>query len=157
VQLFTLAKTKLKLYPAVLKIQRKGNKRQPLLLDLAKKPHYFTFMEQQPSDPQRITVENVTLLIGGDMHTLYPHLTVVDRAPAVFKIYTAASDRLDLCTHQFDAALDAFQHEIVVASLAVVSDLFGALLINSQISPSLSRVFYYITPFKVCQGFFVGY
>lgn len=155
VQLFTLAKPKLQLYPAVLKVQRKGDKRQPLLFDLSEQTHYFALVQQKPPYSQRVAVEDVALLIRGNVHTLDPHLAAVDTAPTVFKIYSAAADRLYLCADQLNAALDALQHEIVVASLAVVSYLLCALLINSQISPSLSRVFYYITPFRVCQGFFV--
>ena len=83
VEIFTFTKAECYLYPAALEIKCHRYKGEPLLLDLAEKAHYLALMQQQLSYSQGVAVKDIALLIGGDMHSLYPHLTVIDRAPRI--------------------------------------------------------------------------
>jgi hypothetical protein len=86
-------------------------------------------VEQQLSLPAWITVENIAVFIRGYVHTLDPHLSVLDRTPTVFQIDAAIPYRLDLCSHKLDTTLYLLQHEIIVTCLSVVGNLLCAFFV----------------------------
>ena len=87
-------------------------------------------MQQQSADAPWVFVEYIALFIGAYMHTFYPHLAVINTAPAVLEVNAALADGLYLSAHQFNAALDGFQYKVVVPRLAVIGYLFCALFID---------------------------
>ena len=91
VKLFALAQTHLHLYHRPFEIHGYRYQSKSLLLDLAEKLHDLLFVHKQPADSHRIAVENISMIVRRNMHTLDPKLSVVNRAPAVLEIHTSAA------------------------------------------------------------------
>ena len=132
VELFTLAKPNLDFYHRTLEIYRYRYKSKPLLLNLAQKLHYLLFVEQKLPDPHWVAVENVAVVVGRNVHTLYPKLAVVDRTPAVFQVNSASAYGLDLRTHKLNARLVAVEDKIFMPRLAVFGNCFKRSFFHSK-------------------------
>ena len=81
--LLASAQAKLYLYVAPLEIEGQRHQGQPVLFDPVMELYYLLLMHQEPSGPERILVENVSLGIGTDMHPVYHELAVIHPAVAV--------------------------------------------------------------------------
>ena len=118
--LFALAQAQLHLHTAVLEIQAQGDQGIAVLLlqivELADLP----LVHQQPLGPVRVLVEDVALLIGGDVHAVGVDLAVLGHAVGILQVHPALPDGLDLRSGQLDARLVSVLHEIVVVGLAVL-------------------------------------
>lgn len=132
VELFTLAQPHLNLYHRPLEVYGNRYQRKPLLLYLAQKLHYLLFVEQQLPDPHWVAVEDIAVVVGRDVHALYPKLAVVDRTPAVLEVYTAAAYGLDLRAHKLYTRLVAVKDKIFVPRLAVFGDSFERSFIHNK-------------------------
>ena len=130
IELFALAKTNLHFDTAVFKIKRKRDQSQSLRFQQSEKLHDFPLVHEQASDTTRITVEQITFLIGGNVHITQKDFTVIDRAPAVFQIDIAAANRFDFCSDQFDAGFISFKNKVIMSCFAVFCDLFGTGLFD---------------------------
>jgi len=73
------------------KIYRQRYKSQTLLLYRTVKTVYLTLVHKQSAYSHRVTVEDVSLLIGADMHTVDENLALIYAAPAVLEIESAFS------------------------------------------------------------------
>ena len=118
-ELFTFAQAHLQFNAAIFEIEGKGNQCQTFLLDFAVQPHDFPFMHQQFPYPKRVTVEHISLFIGTDVHAFDKQLAVINRAPAVFQVDTALTERLDLGSNQFNTGFKGLQHKIIMPGFAV--------------------------------------
>ena len=76
-------------------------------------------MQEKLSDAHRVLVEDISVVIGGNVHTVYEKLAVVDSTPAVLKVYAASADRFDLGADKLNACFKAFEDKIFVPNLAV--------------------------------------
>ena len=104
-------------------------------------------VHQQPLGPIRILVEDVALLIGGDVHTQGEQLTVLGHAVGILQIHPPAPDGLDLRSGQLDARLIALLHEVVVVRLAVLcSDLNATLFHGKRSFPEVWHIVYHVPP-----------
>lgn len=61
------------------------------------------------------------------MHALDKKLAVIDRAPAVFQINSAETNRFYLCADKLDACFKAFKDKIFMACLTVFGNCFSTL------------------------------
>ena len=74
----------------------------------------FLFVHQQFFGAHGITIEDISLLIGADVHLLGKQLAVVDRAIRVLEIDVARPQALDLGAKQLDTCLIRFLYKIFV-------------------------------------------
>ena len=96
IELFALAQAYLDLHPAALEVDGQGNQGIAVLLDLAEEAHDFPLVEQKPPGALGVFVEDIAVVIGGDVHLVEDHLSVFDAAPAVLQVQGACPDGLDL-------------------------------------------------------------
>lgn len=132
VELFTLAKPYLDFHHRTLEIYRYWYKRKPLLLDLAQKVHYLLFVEQKLPDPHGVAIENVTVVVRRNVHTLYPKLAVVYRTPAIFQVNAAAAYGFDFRAYKLNSRLVAVEDKIFMPRLAVFGNCFKRSLFHSK-------------------------
>ena len=135
VKLLALAETKLDLDPAVLEIERQRNQGDAILHDAGLELDNLTLVHQQTPRPYRVTVKDVAVFVGADMHTADKQLAVLDGTEAVLQVDLAGTDRLDLGTGKLNPRLKALEHEIFMKRLTVVGDLFYAKLLRQGASP----------------------
>jgi hypothetical protein len=95
----------------------------------------LAFVHQQTPRPYRVTVKDVAVFVGADMHTADKQLAVLDGTEAVLQVDLAGTDRLDLGTGKLNPRLKALEHEIFMKRLTVVGDLFYAKLLRQGASP----------------------
>ena len=80
VKLFTLAKTDAHFDPRALEIKRKGYQGISLPRNKTRKLHYLAFMKQKLFRAKGVAVENVPLLVWGNMYAKGKHFAPVDLA-----------------------------------------------------------------------------
>ena len=124
-ELFTFAQAQLQLYPAALEVQGQGDEAVAVPLDVAEQLHNLPLVHEQLALAQGISVKDISLLIGGDMHTHHEHLAVLDGAIAILQIDRTGPEALDLGAGKGNAAFIGLLHEIVVPGLAVDGDDFA--------------------------------
>ena len=124
IELFALAQTDLHFNSAVLKVEAYGNQGIAGLLYDPVKAVDLLFVHKQLPYAHRIAVEDIALLIRGNMHSVYKDLALYDRAPAVLEVDSALTDRFYLGAEQLDACLIAFLNKIIVVRLFVLRDRF---------------------------------
>ena len=95
---------------------------------------YFPLVQQQPLGPVRVAVEDVAVVVGGDVEAVGVHLAVLGHAEGVLQVQGAGADGLDLRAEQLDAGLVAVLHEVVVVRLAVLGNGLGAGLVHGDTS-----------------------
>ena len=102
-------------------------------------------MHQQLALAHGVPVEDIALLIGGDVHPVDEKLAAVDGAIAVLQIDGPGPQAFDLGARQGDAAFIGLLHEIVVPRLAVDGDLLdlflfqGAALLSLWLMPIIRQ------------------
>ena len=97
-------------------------------------------MQEEFFRPERITVIDVALFVGTDMHPLDPDFAFPDLRPALLEIDSSLPDAFDFGAEQRDAAFVFFLDEIIVPRLAVLRDGFDSLLMRQRplrVSPPL--------------------
>ena len=87
-------------------------------------------VQQQPLGPVRILVEDVALVIGGDMHPVGKNLSVLGLAIGILQIQRTGPDALDLRAEQLHPGLIAILHEIVMERLAVLGGDLNAFFLH---------------------------
>ena len=92
-------------------------------------------MHQQPPGPDRVLVEDVALLIGGDVHPMNEQLPVLYCTIGVLQVQRTGPNGFDLCSSQLHAGLVPVLHEVVVKGLAVLRrDLDSLFLRGAHLS-----------------------
>jgi len=122
IELFTLAQADLQFGAALDNIQLQGNDRQPLLLAVCSQAEDLFLMQQQPLTAHRVPVENIAVVVRGNMHPHGVHLALVNAAPAVFQIHFALANGLNLRAEKLQSRLVGVQHKIVVERFFVAGN-----------------------------------
>ena len=130
VGLFTLAKAQLHLDAAVLEVEGQGDEGVAVLLLQRLQLADLPFVHQKALGAVGVAVEDIALLVGGDVHLVGVDLAVLGHAEGVLQIGLSAADGLDLGTEQLDTGLVALLHEIVVEGLAVLHRRLDAFLFH---------------------------
>ena len=126
VQLFALAHAHFYLYATVLEVQRQGNQRVTVQLNGLTQLQDLSFVHQQLTVTNRVGVESVALIIGGDMHPVQEQLSVFHGAEGVLHIHFACAQTLDFGALQLDACFVAIQNIVVMEGFAIGRDFFFA-------------------------------
>ena len=122
IELFAPRQADLYLDHGVLEIDREGDQGIALLGDLANHLPDLISVEKELADPERIPVEDVSLLIGADVHAIDEHLPLFLPDEGLLDGTPAHADRLDLRADQGDPGLVFFFYKIIVIRLLVVGD-----------------------------------
>ena len=85
-------------------------------------------MHQQALRPVGVAVEDVAVIIRGDVQTVGVDFAILGNAEAVLQVQRPGADGLDFRTKQLDARLVAVLDKIVVVRLAVLRRDFDAAL-----------------------------
>ena len=89
---------------------------------------YLPLVQQQALGAIRVAVEDVAVVVGGDVEAVGVHLAVLGHAEGVLQVQRTGADGLDLRAEQLDTRLVAILHEVVVVGLAVLRrDLHAGL------------------------------
>ena len=124
IELFTSAQPDLQLDAAVFEIQAYRDERIARLLYHAVEAVDLFFMHKESAHAHGIAVEDISLLIGGNVHTVHKNFALDYGTPAVLEVYPALTDRFDLGSEQLDARLIALLDKIIVVRLFVLRDRF---------------------------------
>ena len=127
-------------HTGILEIQRKRNQRQTVLLDLAKHPVDLLMVHQKLSDTHRICPEQAVLFIRGNVHSFHEQLAVCNVTPSILQIDMTQPNRLHFIALQCNSSLIAFQNEILMPCLPVVTNFFGSLCLHCTHFLSVFRV-----------------
>ena len=122
VQLLTTAKPYLHLDVRALKVQLQGHQRIALLCHQAEQFEDLFFMHKQAAGAKRITIEDIAVLVGADVHLAHEEFPVVDGAVGVLEIDRAGAQTLDLGAEQLNARFIAFLYKIFMPRLFVLCD-----------------------------------
>ena len=139
VQLLALAQPQLDLHAAVLEIHPQRDQRHAVLHDARVETHDLALVHQEAPRPHRVAVEDVAVLIRGDVHAAHEQLAVLDGAEGILQIHTAGADGLDLRPAQLDPGFKTLEHEVFMKSLAVGADLLHAHELGSHRLTSLQQ------------------
>ncbi len=90
-------KGQLQLRPPAGEVYLQGHKCKALFPCLAEQLDNLRFMQQKLPGPQRIVIEDVSLLIGTNVHVSYEYLSVFYFRVGIFQIRPACPKRLYLC------------------------------------------------------------
>ena len=82
-------------------------------------------MHQQTPRPERVTIKNIALFIGTDVHPVDHHLAILDDTERILCIDVTQTDRFDLCAAQLNTSFVFILHKIVVVCFAVGGNLFS--------------------------------
>lgn len=126
VQLLALAHTHFYLYATILEVQGQGNQGVTVQLNGLAQLDDLLLVHQQLAMTDRVGIEAVSLVIGGNVHPVQEQLTVLHGAEGVLHIHFSCAQALDLGALQLDACLIAVQNIVVVECLAVGRDFFLA-------------------------------
>ena len=127
VYLFTAAKAHVELYEAALEIETEGHKGIALFLDFSEQAVNFPPVEEKLPVSKRIFIENISPLIGIDVHTYDKTLSVSNLTKGLFNGSLSEAERFDFRSEKLNAAFQAFLHEKIMESLFVVCDLLNAV------------------------------
>ena len=130
--LLALAKADLQLHPGVFKVGAQGDQGQAVLLHHGLQLADLPLVHQQPPGADRVLIEDVALLVGGDVHPVDVDLPVFRDAESVLQVQGPGPDGLDLRPGQLDARLEAFLHEVFVEGLAVLRRQLDARLLHAD-------------------------
>ena len=132
VELFALAQAQLQLDPPVLEVEGQGNQGVALQFALLVQAANLALVGQEPPLPGGVGVEDVAVVVGGDVHPLDDQLAAVDVHPAVFQIDAAGPQAFHLGALQLDAGLQRFHHKVFVARFPVGGNGFGGRFFLSR-------------------------
>lgn len=119
IQFLTSGHCQLHLYPWTGEVQGEGNKGVPILLNLGLEFENLPLVQQQLTGAPGVLVEDVALLIGGDMHSVEKHLAILDDTKGVLQVYIPLAHGLDLSSRQFDASFIFILDKVVMEGLSV--------------------------------------
>jgi len=91
-------------------------------------------VQQQALGTVGVAVEDVALLIGGDVEAVGIDLAVLGDAEGILQVQRAGADGFDLRAEQLDAGLAAVLHKIVVERFAVLGGDLDAGLFHGRTS-----------------------
>ena len=130
-KLFAPAKANAYFDVGTAEINFQRNKSHTLLLNSRMELHDLAFMHQKSANTKRIAVENISLFVRADVHSVDEDLAVFDIAPAVLKVHMTGTDAFYFGTEKFDPRFVFFINKIVMKSLFVVGNaLFCILFIH---------------------------
>ena len=142
VNLLTATKSHVEFYKASFKIEAKWHKGIALLLDFPEQAVNFSSVEEELSVSQGIFIENISPLIGVDVHAHDETLPVSNLTEGLFNGSLSEAERLDFRSEKLNAAFQAFLHEKIMESFFVVCDLLNAVAHSfflSVIPPTISE------------------
>ena len=113
----------------------KRDERVTVARDLAQKARDLAFMKKKPSYTKRVFIKDIPLFIRRDMHSVDKHLTIVNFAIALLKIYLSLTDAFYLCAEQLYAGFCFFLYEILVIRFLVLRDYFCFSFLHTSCPP----------------------
>ena len=84
--------------------------------------HDLALMHKELTLTERISVEDISMLIWGDVHSDYEKLAVLYVDIGILQIDLTRSEAFDLGTEKLDARFVLFVHEIVVIGFFILRD-----------------------------------
>ena len=127
INLLTAAKPHIELYEAAFEIETEGHKGITMLLDFSEQAVNFSPMEEKLSISERIFIENISPLIGVDVHAYNETLPVSNLTEGLLNGSLSEAERFDFRSEKLNAAFQTFLHEKIMESLFVVCDLLNAV------------------------------
>ena len=127
INLLTAAEAHVELYEAAFKVEAEGHKGIALFLDFSEQAVNFSSMEEKLPVSKRIFIENISPLIGIDMHANNETLPVSNLTEGLLNGSLSEAERFDFRSEKLNAAFQAFLHEKIMESLFVVCDLLNAV------------------------------
>ena len=115
---------------AILEIHSRGNKGVALGCHFFVKLLDFILVQQQLAVSFLVHIEDISLLVVGDVHSLDPCLAISDRDVGILELHTAIAHRLDFGASQSNAAFILVFQEVVVARPSVVNDCLFAISVS---------------------------
>ena len=127
INLLTAAETHIELYEASLKVEAEGHKGIALFLDFSEQAVNFPPVQKEFPISKRIFIENISPLIGIDVHTYDKTLPVSNLTKGLLNGSLSEAERFDFRSEKLNAAFQTFLHEKIMESLFVVCDLLNAV------------------------------
>ena len=127
VYLFTAAESHVELYEASFEIEAEGHKGIALFLDFSEQAVNFPPVQKEFPISKRIFVENISPLIGVDVHAYDETLSISNLTKGLLNGSLSETERFDFRSEKLNAALEAFLHEKIMESFFVVCDLLNAV------------------------------
>ena len=127
VYLFTAAESHVELYEAAFKVEAEGHKGIALFLDFSEQAVNFPPVQKEFPISKRIFIENISPLIGVDVHTYDETLSVSNLTEGLLNGSLSEAERFDFRSEKLNAAFQTFLHEKIMESLFVVCDLLNAV------------------------------
>ena len=127
VNLLTAAKSHVEFYEAAFKVEAEGHKSIALLLDFSEQAVNFPPVQKEFPISKRIFIENISPLIGVDVHANNKTFPVLNLTEGLLNGSLSEAERFDFRSEKLNAAFQAFLHEKIMESLFVVCDLLNAV------------------------------
>ena len=122
IQLFTAAKSHLYLDVRALEVQLQGHEGIALLRHQTEQLKDLLFVHQEAAGTKGITVEDIAVLIGADVHLAHEQFPVIDGAVGVLEIDIARPQAFDLGAKQLNTGLVRFFDKVFMPRLFVLRD-----------------------------------
>lgn len=84
-------------------------------------------MKKKAAGPQRILIENISLFIGTDVHSVNVNLALINLYKGFLHTALSHADRFDLCTEKFNSGFIFIINKIIMVGFL----LFATSLIRS--------------------------
>ena len=127
VYLFTAAESHVELYEATFKVEAEGHKSIALFLDFSEQAVNFPPVQKEFPISKRIFIENISPLIGVDVHANNKTFPVSNLTEGLLNGSLSEAERFDFRSEKLNAAFQTFLHEKIMESLFVVCDLLNAV------------------------------
>ena len=92
-------------------------------------------MEQKFPHPKRVFIENISLFIRIDVHTINIHLPLINTNKCFLDAAFSHTDRFHLCAKQFDSCLILILYKIIMVCLFIVGNQFDGLFSHTKFLP----------------------
>ena len=93
-------------------------------------------MHQQLSLSEGLSIEDISLLIGADVHSKNKKLSVLKRTIGILKVYRSRANAFDLCSEKRYSRFVLFVNEILMISLFILGNyLISRFLFRHGRSP----------------------
>ena len=130
----TLTQAQLHLHAGVFEVDGQGDQGVTILLLQSVELADLPLVQQQALGTVGVAVEDVALLIGGDVEAVGIDLAVLGDTEGILQVQRAGADGFDLRAEQLDAGLVAVLHKIVVERFAVLGGDLDAGLFHGRTS-----------------------
>jgi len=127
VRLLALAQPKLHLHPALLEVERQGDKRETLFLDLAGYPFDLVAVQKKPLFAVGVVVEHRGKRVFRHPQGAEPDLARDHLRPCIGERNLSVAEGFYLRTQKLDAAFVSVVHGIIEPRLAVHGDCLYSL------------------------------